>query len=127
MAAEQGRSFARWKGALGMAEPAELLTVEEACEVVRIGRTKAYELVRSEWAPFVVRVGRLVRIPREGLDRWLSRSRDLAKAANTTPSKSGSPASPSGSSLPSARGSATPDKLRGVSIRSTRLRRLVSQ
>ena len=54
--------------------PPDLLTVEEAARVLRIGRTKAYELVRrwfvtdgAEGLP-AVRVGHLLRIPRHGLE-----------------------------------------------------------
>ena len=52
----------------------DLLTVEEAARVLRIGRTKAYELARlylvsdaAEGLP-VVRVGYLLRVPRHALE-----------------------------------------------------------
>lgn len=50
----------------------EFLTVEEAAGVLRIGRTMAYELARSyrdngEGLP-VVRIGRLLRVPRAALE-----------------------------------------------------------
>ena len=61
-------------------EPAELpvvLSVEEAAAFLRIGRTCAYELARRyevtagrEGLP-VVRLGRLLRVPRAGLLRLL--------------------------------------------------------
>jgi excisionase family DNA binding protein len=51
-----------------------LLTVEEAARVLRIGRTAAYELARRDLANGgseglrVVRVGRLLRVPRAALE-----------------------------------------------------------
>ncbi len=59
-----------------MAGLPDFLTVEEAARVLRIGRTAAYELARrfeategQEGIP-VVRVGRLMRVPRAALERW---------------------------------------------------------
>jgi excisionase family DNA binding protein len=53
----------------------EFLTVEEAAAVLRIGRTSAYLLCQS-WLDSrgqagmpVVRVGRLLRVPRSALER----------------------------------------------------------
>ena len=55
-------------------EPPDLLTVEEAARLLRIGRTNAYELVRrwlatggAEGVP-ALRVGHLLRVPRHGLE-----------------------------------------------------------
>ncbi len=57
--------------------PPDLLTVEEAARVLRIGRTNAYELVRrwlatggAEGVP-ALRVGHLLRVPRHGLEEWI--------------------------------------------------------
>ena len=54
----------------------DFLTVEEAARVLRIGRTAAYEQTRrfeetdgKEGIP-VIRVGRLMRVPRAALERW---------------------------------------------------------
>ncbi len=54
----------------------DFLTVEEAARILRIGRTAAYEQTRRfeqtdgrEGIP-VVRVGRLIRVPRAALERW---------------------------------------------------------
>lgn len=57
-------------------QPAELpprrltLTPDEAADELRIGRTMIYELVATSSIP-VVRIGRLVRIPRAALEAWL--------------------------------------------------------
>jgi hypothetical protein len=55
--------------------PPDFLTVEEAARVLRIARTSAYQLAKRwcftdgrEGLP-VVRVGRLLRVPRHGLER----------------------------------------------------------
>lgn len=44
----------------------DYLTVLEAADVLRIGRTKAYQLSRSGGIP-VCRIGRQVRVPKEAL------------------------------------------------------------
>ena len=56
----------------------DILTVEEAATVLRIGRTSAYELAR-QWEATggkqglpVVRFGRLLRVPRAALERLLT-------------------------------------------------------
>jgi len=51
-----------------------LLRVEEAAEVLAIGRSKVYELVRTGELP-CVRIGRLVRISADDLRRLVERSR----------------------------------------------------
>jgi len=59
-----------------MSDLPDLLTVEEAARVLRIGRTAAYEQTKrfeetggQEGIP-VIRVGRLMRVPRAALERW---------------------------------------------------------
>ncbi len=47
-----------------------VLTVLELARVLRIGRGSAYELVRMGVVPSI-RIGRLVRIPRDGLLAWI--------------------------------------------------------
>lgn len=54
----------------------DFLTVEEAARILRIGRTAAYEQTRRfeesdgrEGIP-IIRVGRLIRVPRAALERW---------------------------------------------------------
>lgn len=52
----------------------EYLKVREVAEVLRIARSRAYELVGSGEIPSV-RIGRSVRVSREELDRWLEEQR----------------------------------------------------
>ena len=46
------------------------LTVDEAAEVLRVSNKALYEAIKSESVPFAVRVGRLIRISRDGLLAW---------------------------------------------------------
>jgi putative molybdopterin biosynthesis protein len=55
----------------------ELLTVEQVQELLKVGRTFAYSLVRSGELPSY-RVGRLLRIRRQDVDRWLEHNRCVA-------------------------------------------------
>ena len=50
-----------------------ILTVEEAARYLRIGRSAAYEAVRTGAIPHV-KVGKLYRIPRAMLLGWLEQS-----------------------------------------------------
>jgi putative molybdopterin biosynthesis protein len=52
----------------------EFLTVEEVQELLKVGRTFAYSLVRSGELPSY-RVGRLLRIRRTDVEHWLESSR----------------------------------------------------
>ena len=47
-----------------------VLTVEETAAFLRIGRNKAYDLVRTSVIPSIT-LGRSIRIPRDALLRWL--------------------------------------------------------
>ena len=47
-----------------------VLTVEEAATVLKIGRSAAYEAIRTGSIPHV-RIGKLIRIPRAALMEWL--------------------------------------------------------
>jgi len=55
-----------------------LLTVPEVAKVLRIGRNLAYELVARGEIP-CVRLGRMIRVPRSSLERWLEREAGPAK------------------------------------------------
>lgn len=48
----------------------ELLRIEEAAEVLGISRRKAYEMAQRREIP-TVRVGRLLRVPADGLRDWI--------------------------------------------------------
>ena len=50
------------------------LTVEEAGQILRVGRNTAYELARCGKLPSV-RVGKQIRIPRQALLDYLSRQK----------------------------------------------------
>ncbi|RJQ07553.1 MAG: DNA-binding protein [Bacillota bacterium] len=45
------------------------LTVEEAADVLRVNRNQVYKLVRQRMIPHI-RLGRLVRIPRDEIRYW---------------------------------------------------------
>jgi excisionase family DNA binding protein len=71
------------------------LTVEEAASILRIGRTVAYEQTRRyeetdgrEGIP-VIRVGRLMRVPRAALERWHGAPLDGPKPEATSTSPNG--------------------------------------
>lgn len=53
-----------------MDEQHEWLKVPEVAEVLRIARSRAYELVGTGEIP-AVKIGRSVRVNRKELDRWL--------------------------------------------------------
>lgn len=46
-------------------------TVTEMAQVLKIGKNKAYELVKTEGFP-VVYIGSTIRIPIKALNRWLN-------------------------------------------------------
>ncbi len=52
----------------------EWLKVPEVAQVLRIARSRAYELVGSGEIPSV-RIGRSVRVSRKELERWLEEQR----------------------------------------------------
>ncbi len=52
----------------------EYLKVPEVAEVLRIARSRAYELVGSGEIPSI-RIGRSVRVNRRELDRWIEEQR----------------------------------------------------
>ncbi|MDP9409826.1 MAG: helix-turn-helix domain-containing protein [Actinomycetota bacterium] len=57
-----------------MDEQHEWLKVPEVAEVLRIARSRAYELVADGEIP-AVKIGRSVRVSRKELDRWLEDQR----------------------------------------------------
>lgn len=56
------------------------MSVDEMAAAVGVSRPKAYELVNCEGFP-VIRIGRRIRIPVAGLERWIE-EQSSAQAAN---------------------------------------------
>jgi len=52
-------------------EHTELLRPHEVQMLLRIGRSKVYEMIAQGELP-IVRIGRAVRIPRRELERWIA-------------------------------------------------------
>jgi excisionase family DNA binding protein len=52
-----------------------VLNADDISRVLRLSRVKTYELLHQEGFP-TVRIGRAIRIPREGFFAWLNRSRN---------------------------------------------------
>jgi excisionase family DNA binding protein len=61
----------------------QFLTVEEWRTFMRIGRSSAYDLIRQGFVPSV-RWGRVVRIPREAVRKYLTQD-GYAENGNATP------------------------------------------
>lgn len=57
-------------GTIGPGQMPLLLTVRDVEAALQLGRTRTYELVRSGELP-VIRLGRIVRVPRDELERWI--------------------------------------------------------
>ncbi len=60
----------------------ELLRVEEVAAWADVGKGTAYEAVRSGSLPSV-RIGRLVRVPRAALERWVTGAADALTVSRT--------------------------------------------
>ena len=56
-----------------LAELPPVLTVDEARRVLRIGRRQLYRAIAKHDVP-ALKVGRSIRIPRSGLEAWLTAS-----------------------------------------------------
>ena len=50
-----------------------VFTVEEMGAYLGVGRSVAYELVHAVDGPPVIRIGRCIRIPADGLKAWMER------------------------------------------------------
>ena len=59
----------------------ELLTVEEAGALLRIGRARAYEWAASGQMPGTMRLGRSIRVSRRALLRWIEEQTNPAATA----------------------------------------------
>jgi len=57
-----------------------LLRAEEVANILGLGRSKVYELIMTRQLP-VVRIGRLVRVPRPALERWIEEQTRDGRAA----------------------------------------------
>ncbi len=57
-------------------EPVLLLTVPEAAQLLRISRGLCYELIQRGELP-ALRLGRVIRVPRLGLEQWIERRAGL--------------------------------------------------
>ena len=57
----------------------EIVIVEELADVLRVGRSKAYELVNSGAIPRVAELGRIVRVRRADVERFIQREAGEAK------------------------------------------------
>lgn len=53
-----------------------LLTVEQAAELLQISRYLAYDLIAQRKLPHI-RLGRIIRVPRHGLEQWIARQAGL--------------------------------------------------
>jgi excisionase family DNA binding protein len=54
-----------------------LLTVEQVCRIINLGRSKTYELIASNLIPSIS-IGRSRRVLREDLMAWIEKQRDRA-------------------------------------------------
>ncbi len=61
-------------------DPTVLLRAEEVGRILGVGRSTVCELIVRGQLP-VVRIGRLVRMPRPALDRWIDQRTSGGRAA----------------------------------------------
>ena len=59
------------KASLNLAEMGAAVNVEELAQVLKISKTKAYELVKREGFP-AVKLGKRILVPTEALVQWLN-------------------------------------------------------
>jgi len=66
---------------MGKARPEDtlLLTVEQAAKLLQISRYLAYDLIAQGKLPHV-RLGRIIRVPRFGLEQWIAREAGVPAA-----------------------------------------------
>lgn len=53
-----------------MNKQTQLLTIDEAREILRVGRNVMYELIRSGGVPHI-KIGKQIRIPLRELEEWV--------------------------------------------------------
>ncbi len=56
-----------------------LLRVQDVCRLLDVGRSTVYELIARGELP-VIRIGRLVRVPRPALEEWIVKNTSGAAA-----------------------------------------------
>lgn len=66
-----------------------LVKVEEVAEVLKVTRQRAYELIRRNMIPGVVRLGRQVRVDLEELEEWIKRGGVAPSGGGVAPSDGG--------------------------------------
>jgi excisionase family DNA binding protein len=67
--------------ALHVQDPRQLVTIPEVAERLGIPAASAYDLVRENRLPGIVRVGRRVRVRSDELERWIERGGDGPRPA----------------------------------------------
>lgn len=55
-------------------ETQRLITVDEFCKILRIGRNTAYELLKSGYIRGVWKIGRVWKIPRQAVENYIKSS-----------------------------------------------------
>ncbi|WP_438447107.1 helix-turn-helix domain-containing protein [Gorillibacterium sp. sgz5001074] len=55
-----------------MNQQSQLLTIDEAREILRVGRNVMYELIRTGGVPHI-KIGKQIRIPLQELEDWVKR------------------------------------------------------
>ncbi len=58
-----------------------LLRAEECARITNLGRSTIFNLIADGQLP-VVRIGRAVRVPRAGLEEWITRRTERASSAD---------------------------------------------
>jgi excisionase family DNA binding protein len=76
-AAQRGIDRQAAPNRLSWVEAPLLLTVPQVEAALQLGRTRTYELLRSGEIP-VLRVGRMIRVPRAALEVWVAQSSSTA-------------------------------------------------
>lgn len=53
-------------------ESQRLITVDEFCKILRIGRNTAYDLLKSGYIQGVWKIGRVWKIPRQAVENYIN-------------------------------------------------------
>ena len=79
MSTPSAQSYGHRHNSRGADDSLALLKVEEAARLLRIGRNTCYDLIRQGQIPHL-RLGRIIRVPRFGLESWIARQAGLPEA-----------------------------------------------